>query len=174
LAERDAVERPAVGARHVAQLLFRLRERGVDAGLAVAGPFEEELQGERGLARAGIPLDEIHPVRGKPPAEDVVEAFYTRRGSGKALKISIGHRLRLERPKRTPLPDTPLCRHLWRRGGASHELQFRCLENGVFRKGVPFEALTTPALLSPRERREKRRLRSSFSWSCSPLSLWER
>src|SRR6185295_4044087 len=119
LAERDAVERPAVGARHVAQLLFRLRERGVDAGLAVAGPFEEELQGERGLARAGIPLDEIHPVRGKPPAEDVVEAFSTRRGSGKALKISIGHRLRLERPKRTPLPDTPLCRHLWRRGGDS-------------------------------------------------------
>jgi hypothetical protein len=37
---------------------------------------------------------------------------------------------------------------------------------------VPSEALTSPALLSQRERREKNRNTDLFS--CSPLSLWER
>jgi hypothetical protein len=37
---------------------------------------------------------------------------------------------------------------------------------------VPSEALTSPALLSQRERREKKTKEGAFSYS--PLSLWER
>ena len=40
--------------------------------------------------------------------------------------------------------------------------------------GMPSEALTTPALLSQRERREKNWLNGFIYWLRSPLSLWER
>jgi hypothetical protein len=43
LADRDAVEGPAVGPGDVPQLLFGLGEGGVDAGLALLGASQQEL-----------------------------------------------------------------------------------------------------------------------------------
>ena len=47
---------PAVRARHAAQLFLGFRQRDVQHRLAVRAPFEQELQREGGLARAGRAL----------------------------------------------------------------------------------------------------------------------
>src|SRR3954471_21026210 len=91
LADGDAVERPAVGGGHVAELLFSLREGGVDARLAVAGSGEQELQRRGGLAGARIALEQVHPVDGKAAAEDVVQPFDPRGGPDEALEIFVAH-----------------------------------------------------------------------------------
>ena len=45
-----------------AQLLLGFREGDVQDRLAAAGAFEQELQRERGLARAGHAFDQVQPV----------------------------------------------------------------------------------------------------------------
>ncbi len=70
----DALERPAVRARHAVQLFLGLGERHVHAAFAAAAAFQQVLQRERGLARARVALDEVDAVRGEAAAEDVVEA----------------------------------------------------------------------------------------------------
>ena len=63
LEDVDAVERPAVRLRDAGELGLRLGEGDVEHLLPAPGPFEEELEGEGRLARAGVPLDEVDPVR---------------------------------------------------------------------------------------------------------------
>jgi hypothetical protein len=68
------VERPAVRVGHRFHLVARFGKRHVQAALALARAFEEELHGERGLADAGAAFDEVEPVRGETAQQDFVEA----------------------------------------------------------------------------------------------------
>src|SRR5687767_11019021 len=74
LAHRDAVERPAVRGCHSLDLLARLRERHVQHRLAALHACQEELECERGLARARHAFDQVKAIWREPAAKDVVEA----------------------------------------------------------------------------------------------------
>ena len=83
LEDVDAVEGPAVRARDGAQLVLRLGERDEQDLLAALDAFEQELQRERGLAGAGVALDEVEPVGRQPAAEDVVQSRDARAEAGR-------------------------------------------------------------------------------------------
>jgi len=55
------------------QLLPVLGERHVENALTSRGPLEQEAQCERGLAGAGIALDQVKAARRKAAAENVVQ-----------------------------------------------------------------------------------------------------
>ena len=74
-----------VARRHGTQLLLRFREGDVEPGLALMPPFEQELQGKRGLAGAGRAFDEIDAVRKETAAQHVVEPGDAGRGAGRSL-----------------------------------------------------------------------------------------
>ena len=74
LQDGDAVERPAVRPRHGGELGLGLREGDVEARLAEPHAFEEVLEGEGRLPRAGVALDEVDPVGGEAAAQDVVQS----------------------------------------------------------------------------------------------------
>ena len=65
---------------HLAELLLGFRQRDVQDRLAALHAFQQELQRKRGLAGARHALDQVQPVRCKPPAQDVIETFDARRG----------------------------------------------------------------------------------------------
>ena len=73
LVDLDAVEIPAMRARHMQQFLPALRERDVEAALVLGPAFEHELERQRRLARAGLALDQVHAVAGIAAAENVIE-----------------------------------------------------------------------------------------------------
>jgi hypothetical protein len=99
LEEVDAVERPAVPARHQAELLLGLGERDVERGLAPPGALEQELERERRLAGAGATLEEVEPVGVEAAAQDVVEPGVAGRDArrvavvGCRLRRPLGHRV---------------------------------------------------------------------------------
>jgi hypothetical protein len=74
LEEGDPLEGPAVSADDEAELAFGLRQRHVEGGLAQTHALHEELQGEGGLARARLALEEVEAVPVEAAAEDVVQA----------------------------------------------------------------------------------------------------
>ena len=59
VADRDAVERPAVRARRILEIRARLGERDVQTGLSRLDATAYELECDGRLAGARIPLDEI-------------------------------------------------------------------------------------------------------------------
>jgi hypothetical protein len=59
--------------RHGAQLDDRLRQRNVEAALAVPRPFEQELQRQRRLASARRTFEEMETAARQPAAENVIE-----------------------------------------------------------------------------------------------------
>ena len=76
----DALERPAVRGSHLGQFLGGFGQRDVEPALARGTAGLQELQRERGLARARRALDQVEVLRGQPAAEDVVEAGDARGG----------------------------------------------------------------------------------------------
>jgi hypothetical protein len=74
----QALQGPAVRGRHRVKLLGALGECHVQTRLASPSAREQKLEGERGLAAAGLAFDEIEPMLGKSTAQDVVEAFDAR------------------------------------------------------------------------------------------------
>jgi hypothetical protein len=56
------------------QLLGRLRQADVQAALAAARPLQQELQGDCGLAGAGVALQQVQAIAREAAAEHVVEA----------------------------------------------------------------------------------------------------
>jgi hypothetical protein len=90
LEDLDAVERPAVRARAGRQLVAGLGQRHVQARLAGAHAFEQVLQGQRGLAGAGVAVDEIEASRDQAPGHHFVQA---RNAGGGALRnVGAAHR----------------------------------------------------------------------------------
>src|SRR6266511_669337 len=69
----DLLERPAVRHRDRVELLARLGEADVQRALAVRDSGEQELERERRLPRARVPLDEVHPAVREPSVEHGVE-----------------------------------------------------------------------------------------------------
>jgi hypothetical protein len=74
LAHIDAFQGPTVRVGHRVYLLPRLGERHVEHLLAAAHALLEELERQRGLARARHALDEVQTVGRKSAAEDIVQA----------------------------------------------------------------------------------------------------
>jgi hypothetical protein len=70
----DAIEAPSVGPDNGAKLAGGLGQRDVQPGLARGGTFHQELQTERGLARAWRAFQKIHPRGGQTSATDGVQA----------------------------------------------------------------------------------------------------
>lgn len=73
LVDGDVVERPPVRLGDGVELLDALREGEIKTLLTSLGPFEQELEGEGGLAGPRIPLDEEDMILGKAPAQDLIE-----------------------------------------------------------------------------------------------------
>ena len=69
----NALQRPAMPLGDQPQLLLGLRECDVEDALALADPFQQELQRKRGLAGARTPLVEVHPIGIEATVEDTVE-----------------------------------------------------------------------------------------------------
>src|SRR5688572_8644744 len=77
LADRNAIERPAMRGCHRADLVFRLGERYVKDWLTAARALHQELKCERRLARARHPLDQIQAAAYEASCQDVVQPFDT-------------------------------------------------------------------------------------------------
>jgi hypothetical protein len=88
LANVDAFERPAVRLRDPLQLALRLGQRHVQDALAASHAFEQELQCERRLARAGHAFDEVDAIGRQPAAQDFVETG----DSGAVRRQNVGNR----------------------------------------------------------------------------------
>jgi hypothetical protein len=73
-ADVDALQVPVVGPRDALHFAFGLRQRDIQNRLALGRAFEEKLQGERRLAGARRPLDQVEPPRRQTAAEHIVEA----------------------------------------------------------------------------------------------------
>ena len=78
----DAVQRPAVPLRHDVQLALGFGQRNIEHALSVPHPPQQELKRDGGLARAGLPLVEIHPVGVEAATQDVVQPGAAGRYSG--------------------------------------------------------------------------------------------
>src|SRR6185503_292414 len=89
LDDLDALERPPVRGRDRLELVACFGERYIEAGLAVADAFEQELHRERGLADARRSVDQVQAIRGKPAGENMVEAGNASRS---ARQRSLVHR----------------------------------------------------------------------------------
>ncbi len=71
----DPVQVPAVRSGGVGQLLRRLRKGDIEAALAGRRAGHQELQGEGGLAGAGLPFDQIKPVPGEAAVQRLVQSL---------------------------------------------------------------------------------------------------
>ncbi|KAF1854886.1 hypothetical protein Lal_00009772 [Lupinus albus] len=74
LEDLEAVDRPAVARGDGHQFVRRFRQRDVQPAFAARRAVEQELQAQRGLARAGRTLDEVDALRCQAAAENIVEA----------------------------------------------------------------------------------------------------
>jgi hypothetical protein len=74
-------EGPAMRRGAVAQFLIGLGQADIHADLAGFRPCHQKLQGNRRLAGAGAPLQQMQPVAGEPPVHDLVEASNAGGGS---------------------------------------------------------------------------------------------
>ena len=112
LAEKYAVERPAMRGGSRTELFLCLRERDVEDPLPLLHTFQQELQAQCRLARAGQTLDEVEPVGGQAAVEYLVQP--SRRFSGAAeelsgqsfVSIGIGTRGFAHRERRIDLQST--------------------------------------------------------------------
>ncbi len=75
LEQVQTVQRPAVRQRDFSQLLGGLGQGDVEAALAAPQAFQQELQGQRGLAGARRPLKQVQPRLRQPAANDAVQSF---------------------------------------------------------------------------------------------------
>ncbi len=69
----DAVERPAVGLGAGLQFFLGLGERDIQTLLAGAYALEQELQCQRGLARARIAVNEIEALRDQSATQHLIQ-----------------------------------------------------------------------------------------------------
>jgi len=59
-----------------------------DCALVRGDPFEQEAQGERRLAGAGVALDEVDAVGGQPAAQDVIQPLDAGRDGGRVSAVA--------------------------------------------------------------------------------------
>ena len=71
--ERDAVERPIVTGGGVPQLPLGFGQRDIQAALAGSRAFEQELQRQRRLSRAGRAFDEVEVLAHQPAKQDGIQ-----------------------------------------------------------------------------------------------------
>ena len=71
----DPGQVPAMRGCRGPQFLFGFGERDVECRLIGALSLDEELHRQRGLAGAGIALDEVEPVAFDPAIQDIIQAF---------------------------------------------------------------------------------------------------
>jgi hypothetical protein len=82
--------------RNFEKFSCRFGKRDIQAFLAEAGTLQEELEGDCGLPRTRVALDEIEVIAGQAPAQNVVEALYAggqqfnRGGDPAVVRRSIG------------------------------------------------------------------------------------
>jgi len=74
LEDVDAVQGPAVAGGNGLQLVLGLRKRDIQRAISLADTLEEKAEGQRRLAGAGRPLDQVNPAWIDPAAEDGVKA----------------------------------------------------------------------------------------------------
>lgn len=66
-----------MGLRNRRQFGFCFGEGDIKTALVPAYAFQQELQGQRGLADAGIALDQVQAVGREPAAENIVQPRYS-------------------------------------------------------------------------------------------------
>ena len=71
----DAIERPAVRARHRAQFFGGFRKRDVQALFSGARAFQHELERQRGFAGSRIAFQKIDAVRIEPSEQHLVQTL---------------------------------------------------------------------------------------------------
>src|SRR3546814_17088025 len=81
----DAVEGPAVPLGDQLQFVLGFREGYIENALALADPFEQELQRNGGLARARATFVQVHAVGVEDAAENVIERKSV--GGGKRVEV---------------------------------------------------------------------------------------
>ena len=96
----QAVERPAVRGGRRAQLGLRLRQREVERPLARPRAGDEELERDRGLARAGRAFEQEQPPALEPAAQHVVEARDVEGGVRRKVQARLP-------PRRRAVPGSP-------------------------------------------------------------------
>ena len=74
----DPVEGPTVRRRDHLELFLGFGQRDVDAPLAAPLSFQQELQGQRGLADPRIPFNQQQSAGGETAAQDIVQSRDTR------------------------------------------------------------------------------------------------
>lgn len=77
----DPVQRPAMRGCPRGQFLLGFRQREVETFFAAVPPIEQELRGERGLARTRVTFDQIQAVRDEAAAKHIIETRSTGRGA---------------------------------------------------------------------------------------------
>ena len=90
LAHVDAGQVPTVSLRHAAELLGRFRQRDVEHLLAARDTGEQELHGERRLAGARLPFEQVQTAADQAAAQHVVEtghACRVQRRAGPAVEL---------------------------------------------------------------------------------------
>src|SRR5208282_5071362 len=68
-----AIECEYMRSSHVTQFRFTLRQRDVQAGFALFGSLQQELQGSGCLAITGVTLDQVKKTFGQSSMKNVIE-----------------------------------------------------------------------------------------------------
>ena len=83
------VQRPSMRGRYPEQFFLGLGERDVQAFLAVLRALQEKLQGQGGLAGAGIAFHQIKVAAGKTSEENVIQPLDTGFGPGRLVRYGV-------------------------------------------------------------------------------------
>jgi len=73
------VENKTVRLRYMPEFALALRQRNIQAALALPRSFQQKLQRQRRLAGAGVALDQIQKALGQTTMENIVQAGYSGR-----------------------------------------------------------------------------------------------
>src|ERR1700756_3327560 len=92
LTDAQGLEGPSMGAHRLLQLFFRFGESDIEDPLAVLNACQQKLQGEGGLASAGISLDEVQMAFRQSAMQDLIEARNARIQEIPAVGVRRGSR----------------------------------------------------------------------------------
>ena len=77
LENRKGIEGPTVSCSYRSKFFFALGKRDVKTLFSLLRPFQQVLEGKRGLACPGSSFNQVKSIRIETPAEDVVETGYS-------------------------------------------------------------------------------------------------